>query len=44
MFAGYYNMREQPFRMTPDPQFLYLSPVHREALARLQYGFAAERC
>jgi general secretion pathway protein A len=38
MFLGFYGLREQPFGVTPDPRFLYLSPTHREALASLYYG------
>lgn len=38
MFLGFYGLREQPFGVTPDPRFLYLSPPHREALASLYYG------
>ena len=38
MFLKYYGLREQPFGVTPDPRFLYLSPAHREALASLVYG------
>src|ERR1700677_8139 len=38
MFLNYYGLREQPFGVTPDPRFLYLSPAHREALASLVYG------
>jgi len=33
MFLDFYNLREQPFGVTPDPRFLYLSATHREALA-----------
>ena len=36
-------MREQPFGVTPDPRFLYLSAAHREALASLYYGIEANR-
>src|ERR1700685_2642902 len=43
MFLEYYGFREQPFGVTPDPRFLYLSPAHREALASLYYGVEAER-
>ena len=28
----------QPFAITPDPAFVYLSPEHRDALAHLLYG------
>jgi general secretion pathway protein A len=38
MFLDFYGLREQPFGVTPDPRFLYLSPGHREALASLYYG------
>lgn len=43
MFLDYFGMREQPFGVTPDPRFLYLSPAHREALASLYYGVEAGR-
>jgi general secretion pathway protein A len=34
----YYGLRQQPFDVTPDPAFLYLSPSHREALTALSQG------
>ena len=37
MYKEFYGLQEKPFSKTPDPRFLYLSPGHREALARLQY-------
>jgi general secretion pathway protein A len=43
MFLNFYGLREQPFGVTPDPRFLYLSPAHREALASMFYGIDAER-
>ena len=43
MFLNYYGLREQPFGVTPDPRFLYLSPAHREALASMLYGIEAGR-
>jgi general secretion pathway protein A len=43
MFLEFFGMREQPFGVTPDPRFLYLSPMHREALASLYYGIEAGR-
>lgn len=43
MFLEFFGMREQPFGVTPDPRFLYLSPAHREALASLYYGVEAGR-
>ncbi len=38
MFEDFYNLALRPFSKTPDPQFLYLSRTHEEALARLQYA------
>ncbi len=38
MFLRHFNLREQPFGVTPNPRFLYSSATHREALAALVYG------
>jgi general secretion pathway protein A len=43
MYLKYFGFREQPFGVTPDPRFLYLSPAHREAIASLYYGIEANR-
>jgi|SRR5579863_1395365 len=43
MFLKFYGLREQPFGVTPDPRFLYLSAGHREALASLYYGIDSGR-
>jgi general secretion pathway protein A len=43
MFLEFYGLREQPFGVTPDPRFMYLSPSHREALASLYYGIDSGR-
>jgi general secretion pathway protein A len=43
MFLNFYGLKEQPFHVTPDPRFLYLSAAHREALASLFYGISAGR-
>lgn len=43
MFLDFYQLREQPFGVTPDPRYLYLSPGHREALASLFYGIETNR-
>ncbi len=43
MFLKFYGLREQPFGVTPDPRFLYLSRGYREALASLYYGIDSER-
>ena len=38
MLNDYFGFSRKPFSNTPDPQFLYLSRRHNEALARLQYA------
>src|SRR5216683_5296276 len=43
MFLKFFGLREQPFGVTPDPRFLYLSPAHREALASVFYGIETGR-
>ena len=35
---SFYELPQQPFDVTPDPNYLYLSPSHREALASLKDG------
>jgi len=39
----YYGLRSQPFGVTPDPRYLYLSSTHRRALGDLAYGIEAAR-
>jgi general secretion pathway protein A len=43
MVLNYYKLAEQPFGVTPDPRYLYLSPTHREALASALYGITVGR-
>ena len=38
MYARFYRMTKEPFHVTPNPEFLFLSPSHKEALASLIYG------
>ncbi|MCK4622370.1 MAG: AAA family ATPase [Desulfuromonadales bacterium] len=38
MYKDFYGLQVRPFAKTPDPQFLYLSRTHREALARLLHA------
>jgi general secretion pathway protein A len=38
MYVGYYNLREAPFNITPDPRFLYFSAKHQEAFNHLLFG------
>lgn len=38
MYREYYRLKEDPFNITPDPRFLYLTPRHQEALDHLLFG------
>jgi general secretion pathway protein A len=38
MYTEFYGLREKPFRLVPDPRYLFLGSCHREALAHLLYG------
>ncbi|MGA8578777.1 MAG: AAA family ATPase [Bryobacteraceae bacterium] len=38
MYTEFFGLQKLPFNLTPDPEFLFLSPKHREALAGLQYS------
>src|SRR5208283_4357780 len=43
MVLNYYHLAEQPFGVTPDPRFLYMSATHREAIASVLYSVRAGR-
>ncbi len=43
MYTQYFGFSENPFNITPDPRFLYLTPGHREALAALVYGITERK-
>jgi len=38
MYLKHFGLAEHPFRMTPDPRYLYLSRAHSRALAYLDYA------
>jgi general secretion pathway protein A len=38
MYERYFQLRERPFALSPDPDYLYPSRVHQEALSYLRYG------
>lgn len=38
MYEEFFNLKERPFTLVPDPDFLYLSPQHKLARAYLEYG------
>ena len=38
MYLEFFKFRKSPFHITPDPDFLFLSPSHKEASASILYG------
>jgi len=38
MYEKFYGFAEKPFNLTPDPDYFFLSSVHRRALDYLVYG------
>ena len=43
MYEAYFGLKENPFSLSPDPRYLYLSPQHREALNCLIYGIGERK-
>jgi len=38
MYNEFFGFNEEPFKITPDPEYMYLSSKHEEALELLEYG------
>ena len=38
MYTTFFQLKENPFNLTPDPRYLFLSPHHKKALDHLLYG------
>lgn len=38
MYNSFFGFREKPFKLVPNPDYLYLSKSHEEALAHLRYA------
>lgn len=38
MYTSYFGFKENPFNLTPDPRYLFLSTHHREAFDHMLYG------
>lgn len=43
MYLNFYGFRKEPFHITPDPEFLFLSQSHREALGSIIYGIEKKK-
>jgi general secretion pathway protein A len=42
MYNDYFGLIDSPFSIAPNPQYLYMSERHREALAHLLYGVSMD--
>ena len=38
MYRSFYGLKEKPFNITSDPNFLFMSKRHKEAFSHLLYG------
>jgi general secretion pathway protein A len=43
MYEKFFNLRERPFDLAPDPRFLVLTDAHAEALSTLEYGVSSRK-
>ena len=43
MYKTFYSLRRNPFEITPNPFFLFLTKGHTEALATLYYGISRHK-
>lgn len=43
MYKDFFNLSAEPFRVTPDPGFLFLTEQHKEALAAIIYGISKRK-
>jgi len=43
MYANYYGLKQDPFRLTPDPRFLHLAEPHRNTLRAMVEGVAGRK-
>jgi general secretion pathway protein A len=37
MYAKYFGLTEVPFKILPDPRYLWYSSQHKEAKAKIEY-------
>ena len=40
MYQKFFSLRENPFKLAPNPDYLFLGSGHEEALAHLKYGIS----
>ena len=43
MYAAYFGLKENPFNLSPEPRYLFLSQQHRDALNCMIYGIKEKK-
>ncbi len=43
MYAAYFDLKENPFKLSPEPGYLFLSEQHRDAINSLIYGIREKK-
>jgi len=43
IYLSFFGFSEEPFGVTPDPKFLYMSKGHEEAISHLRFGIEQSR-
>jgi len=43
MYKDFYGLREKPFNLTPDPDYLFMSRGHEETYTHLEYAIAEQK-
>jgi len=43
MYLDFFKLNKNPFHITPDPEFLFLSTGHKEAFAAISYGIEGRK-
>lgn len=43
MYESHFGFNENPFHVTPDPRYLYMSPHHQDAINHIIYGISERK-
>jgi len=43
MYLNFYNLKKEPFHITPDPEFLFLCESNRQAIGAIIWGVAQKK-
>jgi general secretion pathway protein A len=44
MYESFYGLKEKPFNLLPDPDYLYMSSGHENIFSHLEYAIAENKC